>query len=493
MRQRFAIIITAAIVVALLVALNAASYVSEDQLPDTEFDPDRSTYNAGSTGTRALYDLLAESGRQVVRWRESPHALLNLKSDATPRTFVVIGHTRVPFDQDEAQSLLRWVERGGRLVVIDRRPDPRLLPRPETWTISTNPQELPRNVNPAKPEEMTAGVEPVRPSQPSTLTRDVEAIQPSRFAAGINFAEELPPPPPPAASSPSPSPSRTPAYKGDEDDEDYEDYDYPPPPPPAPAPSPVQDKIDYSRQPLSSPAPVAHFEGRRGALLIDYPHGAGRIVLLSDPYMVANGGIELADNLQLALNAVASAGGIVAFDEYHQGHGVTGNPVVAYFAGTPVLWMVAQLALVVLALIWTGGRRFARPLPVPAVDRRSSLEFVASMAELQERARAYDLAIENIYTRLRRVLVRQAGLSHNSPRAEIAARAAARSSGKLDAVALEQLMRECEEAINNGEVNSRKSLELVTRLRKVERVLGLRMRSRETRQAAEGLEQNTLL
>ena len=54
MRQRFAIIITAAVVVALLVALNAASYVSEDQLPDTEFDPDRSTYNAGSTGTRAL-------------------------------------------------------------------------------------------------------------------------------------------------------------------------------------------------------------------------------------------------------------------------------------------------------------------------------------------------------------------------------------------------------------------------------------------------------
>ena len=141
-----------------------------------------------------------------------------------------------------------------------------------------------------------------------------------------------------------------------------------------------------------------------------------------------------------------------------------------------------------------GGNRYGSlarcvsPLPVPAVDRRSSLEFVASMAELQQRARAYDLAIENIYTRLRRVLVRHAGLGHNSTRMEIAERVAERSSGKLDPVRLEQLMRECEEAINSGGVGSRKSLELVTRLREVERILGLRLRSRETRQAAEGLQ-----
>ncbi len=488
MRQRFAIIITAAAVVALLVALNTASYVSEEQLPDTEFDPDRSTYNAGSTGSRALYDLLAEGGRQVIRWRESPHGLLNLKTDTAPSTFVVIGRTRVPFDQDEANSLLKWVERGGRLVVIDRRPDPRLLPRAEGWTVSTLPQELPKGVNPAKPEEMTAGVGPVRASQPSTLTRNVEAVQPSRFAGGINIAEVTPTP----SAEASPTPTPTPNYGGgDEDYEDYEDYDYPTPP--VAVPSPAPDDINYSKQTLTSPAPVAHFEGQSGALLVDYPHGAGRVILLSDPYMVANGGIQLADNLQLALNAVAGAGGIIAFDEYHQGRAATGNPVIAYFAGTPVLWMVAQVALVVLALLWTGGRRFARALPVAAVDRRSSLEFVGSMAELQERARAYDLAIENIYTRLRRVLVRQAGLGHNSTRLEIAERAAARSSGKLDAAALEQLMRECEEAINSGAVDSRKSLELVARLREVERVLGLRMRSRETRQAAEGLRQNTLL
>jgi hypothetical protein len=54
-------------------------------------------------------------------------------------------------------------------------------------------------------------------------------------------------------------------------------------------------------------------------------------------------------------------------------------------------------------------------------------------------------------------------------------------------------MRECEDAIQGTPVDGRKALEMVTRLREVERALGLRMRSREARQAAEGLQQNTLL
>jgi hypothetical protein len=154
--------------------------------------------------------------------------------------------------------------------------------------------------------------------------------------------------------------------------------------------------------------------------------------------------------------------------------------------------MLAQGALVVLVVLWTRGRRFARPVPLARVDRRSSLEFVASMAELQQRARAYDLAIENIYTRLRRVLVRYAGLSHNSPRSDIAARVAARSGQKINAARLEGLMTECEAVINGAPVDANKALNLVRQLRMVERTLGLRTRSREARQAAEGLQQTTI-
>jgi hypothetical protein len=111
------------------------------------------------------------------------------------------------------------------------------------------------------------------------------------------------------------------------------------------------------------------------------------------------------------------------------------------------------------------------------------LEFVASMAELQQRARAHDLALENIYGRVRRVLVRHAGLNQSSPRAEVAARVAARSG--LNREALEALMRNCEDAINGAPTNAKEALRIVRQLRQIESRLGLRTRERDTRQATD--------
>ena len=99
--------------------------------------------------------------------------------------------------------------------------------------------------------------------------------------------------------------------------------------------------------------------------------------------------------------------------------------------------------------------------------------------------RAFDLAIENIYTRTRRVLARHAGVDYNRSRSEIASRIASR--GTIDGRRLETLMRRCEGVINGEPCSWRESIDLVRRLREVERDLGLRMRSREERQAAENI------
>ena len=107
------------------------------------------------------------------------------------------------------------------------------------------------------------------------------------------------------------------------------------------------------------------------------------------------------------------------------------------------------------------------------------------MAELQQRAGAFDLALENIYSRTRRVLARYAGTDYNSSRTEIASRVAARSS--LEARSLEVLMRQCEAAINGEPLTERQSIHLVKRLREVEGTLGLRMRSREVKQANQNI------
>ena len=463
MRQRLIIIVTLVAVVAVLVLLNAASYVKVEPTPDSESAPDRSSYNAGATGTRALYDFLHESGYQVIRWREPTSSLLS-SSGPKPATLVVIGDTRIPFSKVEGKEILLWVESGGRLVIIDRTPDQKLLPKSGDWTIRALLTNFPwSDLDPTDFEQMTREVKPLSPSQPTLLARNVETVMPSRFASAISFIR-------------SPSLKKTDkanAYDEPSADESNDDDDSEAEAEPTPDISP-------DKPPSVSPAPVSSFAADRGSLLIDYPHGKGRIVLLSDPYIVANNGINRADNLQLAINVVMDGGGLIAFDEFHQGRSSTHNALIQYFAGTPVLAICAQLMLIALAVVWSRGTRFARPLPLVHVDRRSSLEFVASMAELQQRAKAHDLALENIYSRVRRVLVRHAGLNQNSSRAQIATRVAARS--KLDEKQLESLMRSCEDTINGAPTNARETLRLVRGLREIEARLGLQGRARDAKQ-----------
>jgi voltage-gated potassium channel Kch len=448
MRQRLTIILTFVVIIGLLVFLNALTYVGDEKSHDMEIAPNRSSYHSGPTGTRALHDFLNESGYKVIRWRETTEKLV-ADSGFQISTFVVVGDTQVSFTEEETKALHNWIALGGQFVLIDRSIE-HLAPKSQGWSTASTRFGFPDlDVDPANVKQMTENVKPLQPVQPTSLTRSVAAIMPSRFASRFKIV----PPNIRQASDPD--------DLGDEMMENYSE---------------------------GSPAPIAHISDQNGALLVDYSYGLGRVVLLGDPYIVANGGIGLNDNLQLAINALdarGDRGGVIAFDEYHQGKGISGNALAGYFAGTPVLALAAQLVLLILLVLWTNARRFGRPLPLAQVDRRSSLEFVASMAELQERSRAFDLAIENIYARTRRVLARYAGVDYNTSRVEIAERVALRST--IDRHKLETLMRQCEEAINGGSINWRQSIDLVRRLREVERDLGLRMRSRDVRQAAENI------
>jgi Domain of unknown function (DUF4350) len=448
MRQRLTIILTFLVIIGLLVLLNTLIYVKQEKPRDMEVSPNRSTYHSGPTGTRALHDFLNESGYKVIRWRETPEKMFG-DAGRMIRTFVVVGQTQVPFTEDEAKALRNWVALGGRFVLIERAFDSQLVPKSRGWSISSGESAFPNfDVNPGDASQMTENMTALQPEQPTVLTQSIQAVMPSRFASRLTIA----------------APANEDA--GDSDPSEWGD----------------STSEQYSTK---SPAPVVHIADANGALLIDYAYGLGRIVVLSDPYMVSNGGIRLSDNLQLAINMLGGREGLIAFDEYHQGRGIARNAFASYFAGTPILALGAQIVLLVLLVLWTNGRRFGRPLPLANADRRSTLEFVASMAELQERSRAFDLAIENIYTRTRRVLARHAGLDYNSPRAEIARRIAARST--IDERKLETLMRQCEQAINGEPINWRQSIDLVRRLREVESELGLRMRSREVRQATENI------
>lgn len=460
MRQRFLIILMFLLAVLILIAINSFAYVQEEEKVDSETAPNRSSYNAGATGTRAFFDLLNESGYKVTRWREPSTKLLGSAGEKVG-TFVIVGWPALSIDEEEAKALVLWVEHGGRLVLIDRRPNEALLPRSGNWEITTEFIGYPSfNVDPADQKEMTQDVKAARPTQPTSLTRGVESVLPSRFYSEIKFSR--------VAKTDNKGAANANAPKGGYDEKPLSN-----------APGAKNETGE-----LMPPAPVVHLSVGEKNVLLDYPHGRGRIIVLSDPFIIANDGINLQDNLQLGINLVSNKG-LIAFDEFHQGRGNTHNAFVNYFSGTPILAIGGQLALLLILILWTRGHRFARPLPLARVDRRSTLEFVASMAELQQRARAYDLAIENIYGRTRRVLARYAGVDYNTPRAEIAARVAARSS--LEAHALETLMRQSEEAINGAPISERQSIQLVKRLREIESTLGLRMRSRQVKQTAQNI------
>jgi hypothetical protein len=222
---------------------------------------------------------------------------------------------------------------------------------------------------------------------------------------------------------------------------------------------------------------AVHLAGDNGPLLIDKPYGEGHVTLLSEPYVLQNNGIRESDNLALALNLVDALGrnGRIAFDEYHHGHGTSKSGAHGglreYVAGTPVPWILFQLALLAVVAAVTIGSRFGRAVPLRAERRTSALEFVSSMANIQRLARASDLAVENVYSSFRARLCRYANVASDAPTNEIARAAAAR--GHVDAARLLGVMQRCEAALSGEQPAPKELVDLVAELRRIESALKL--------------------
>ena len=478
MKQKLFIIVAFAVLGAVLIGLNMASYTQKPKLIDNEIDPNRSSFNSGVTGTQAFYSLLAETGRKAVRWQEPPDALLTA-GKRKPAVFVVVGRTRREFTDAETTQLLGWVRDGGRLVLIDREPPEDLVKTTSFWKIALSDPDFSKLLTTDTTDQtnMTKGVVAARPGQPTVLTARVNSIQPSVLASDVTFRRlteseirDATPrgdgdgPPPVAANTkrvapPTPLPANA---------------NRPPPLPPAMRTGPVV-KPDVSTSRMGD-APVAHFVSGSRNIVVDMKYGSGTIVLVSDPYIVSNAGISLVDNAQLAINLVATPDGIIAFDEYHQGYGAN-NRFVEFFAGTPVIAIFFQCLVLVGVIFYSQSRRFARPVPEFEPDRLSKLEYVSAMAELQQRTRAFDLAIENIYRDFRRRASRLLGLDNQTVTTGALALAIAERTS-FDRGMIESTLDDCDQIIYGEPTNKREVLALTKQIREFEDALGLRRRPR---------------
>jgi Domain of unknown function (DUF4350) len=498
MKEKLYIFLALIVLIIVLIGLNAASFVQKEKVPDSEIFPNRSTYNSGATGTRAFYDLLAETGRKVTRWQE-PTSALSFQDKNAPKTFVVIGSLKHEFDEDEINRLLLWVSTGGKLVVIDREPPPGLI-KMTNWNIFTvRSQDVAFfDVDVYDQKQMTDQTNAAKPVQPSVYTKSVNAVQPSRFASSIRFERRAVDYSPKKqngigsgrGSGSAPTPRNTPTPRYDEDYYEEEDE------PQTAAPTPSTQKSNKPTNQIDQPrievktlppkadgytpqqnAPVIHLSNDKKNLLVDFPYGSGKIIHLTDPYIVSNSGIMLVDNAQLAVNLVASDG-LIAFDEYHQGYGTNKNRLLAYFAGTPVVAIVLQLGLLVALIFYSQSRRFARALPEAEPSRLSKLEYVAAMAELQQRTKAFDLAIENIYTDFRRRVARSFGVDNFTTSRSDLARMIAERLPSEDAGEIDELLGKCEDVAYGAPTNKKEVLQLAGRLRELEEKLGLQRRKK---------------
>ena len=488
MKQKFLIFLALIFLIVILIGLNAASYTQKEETPDSELMPNRSTYHVGATGTRAFYDLLAETGRKPVRWQEPPSALFN-NSVNKPQTFVIIGPARREFEAEEVEQILRWASEGGKLVIIDREPPNDFVKTTANWIVTIQPSSNNPfiDTDPTNQKQMTEAVSAAKPAQPTIFTAKVNAVQPSRFASFVkldNLLQEAPPPANVTSSAPmiSSESNNTEPPPGTQKRRSDDLFTTPEPTPIKPmfTPTPpviISEQIDETAETSSLTAPVVHLTNDDKNLLVDVPFGSGKIVFLTDPYIVSNGGINLVDNVQLALNVVASGDGIIAFDEYHQGYGTNNNPLIAYFAGTPLVAIFLQFAALVGIILYTQSRRFARPLPESEPNRLSKLEYVAAMAELQQRTKAFDLAIENIYTDFHRRTARLVGVDNFTTSRENLAKLIAERA-KLNFDEVNNLMFKCEDIIHGEPTNKREVLQLTSRLREIEEKLGLQRRKR---------------
>jgi Domain of unknown function (DUF4350) len=448
MRRYLGIIIASLIVIGVLIALSAAGNIELDRPAESEMEPIRSSYSTGPTGTRGFYQLLEESGRPVARWRES---YLSLAEKADNALIIAVGpfQFNMPLPENEARALHDFIAAGGNALIISRSPGQQ-FGDPIIHSISINSRITAKNPPwTAAPEMLVDSRSNQLIVQPTELTKNLSKLALSQLAARMTFTS------PGRVSEPTSQTKSEPSTTES---------------------TPVDARRETEaavKSRIKPAAPVIHLGDSDGAVLADFKYGDGRVVFLSDPFVIANKGIAHGSNLRLALNLIDSLGADrdgaarrIYFDEYHHGYRSESNPLVNYFRGTPMAWLVVHGLLLSLLIVYTYGKRFARPLPLPQADRHSPLEFVSSMANLQQVAKARDLAIENIFPRFKAQLCRRLGLSSRAQPEEIVA-GVRRLRLPVSEIEVRQALSESELILRGEELDDAHLVKMVARMRHI--------------------------
>jgi hypothetical protein len=157
--------------------------------------------------------------------------------------------------------------------------------------------------------------------------------------------------------------------------------------------------------------------------------GSGQLIAMTDPLVLCNGYLRLADNGRFAADLIALTpnGGRVLFDEFHHGQ-ITGNvPTATAWVLTPWGAALALAVIVIMAGVALRGRAFGPPIPLRQAGDRSSAEYAAAVGSLLHRTGARRVTLETLLSATRRTVAERVGVGSATPSAELLATIAQRS------------------------------------------------------------------
>lgn len=164
------------------------------------------------------------------------------------------------------------------------------------------------------------------------------------------------------------------------------------------------------------PGRIAPLAGsNRAPAIVGMQHGAGYVYASAtlDPF--TNQGLRNPNHAALVLNLLRRIphGGVILFDEIHHGFvGQNNANLRGLLLNTTWGWAVLYASIVAMLYLLFTSRRFGRAVPLRSeADRRSSAEYLASMAGLLRRGGKRGYALAHYRNHLRRRLARAHGLS----------------------------------------------------------------------------------
>jgi hypothetical protein len=164
------------------------------------------------------------------------------------------------------------------------------------------------------------------------------------------------------------------------------------------------------------PGYVPVLQTRFGPTLLGRQEGRGYMYLSASAHPFTNTGLREPGSGALVLNLIARVprGATILFDEVHHGfggaNGVTNRSLRQIALGQWWGWAALYAVGVVALYIVLTGRRFGQPVPLQQdVARRSSAEYVQSVAHLLRRGRKRGPIAQHFHATLKRRLARPYG------------------------------------------------------------------------------------